>query len=426
MEIKKRFLVSVALIGVALMAATAGAGYNVTEINPSTGGNAGRMTGLGDGTVLVEYDPNTVTSAMYHMKPDGTVTDTNDGGNYGGALQMVSGGEGYAYLDFVGPGNWVPGNNLYRFESSTGTWADLGTEGGGDPVIGLGDGTLLTRIDVNMYHIALDGTVTVTPDSGGGTMGTVHYLESAGNGTAYGHYEPPGTYGGKLYVFDRENLNWPWITDAAGGALGGGLRMIGLGDGSVLAEIDVNIVHVEPDGTVAGVSAAGGLSDWGSPTTLIGAGNGTAWFVHDTTEYLYSYSKKFGLDMINPALPDRVTPMEDGSVLVEYGTAMYHMTPNDLDVLITDAGGGSMGGFHGGPDDPISTIEPAGDGAAYISFNIPQGKMYVLQLEGTCGDYSTEYLPADIDEDCYVSLGDLAEMAVDWLQCTNPNDSACD
>jgi hypothetical protein len=30
----------------------------------------------------------------------------------------------------------------------------------------------------------------------------------------------------------------------------------------------------------------------------------------------------------------------------------------------------------------------------------------------------TEYLPADLNQDCFVDFGDLAELAQDWLQNT--------
>jgi len=34
-------------------------------------------------------------------------------------------------------------------------------------------------------------------------------------------------------------------------------------------------------------------------------------------------------------------------------------------------------------------------------------------------------MPADINEDCYVNIQDLAELADDWLLCNNPGQSGC-
>lgn len=63
---------------------------------------------------------------------------------------------------------------------------------------------------------------------------------------------------------------------------------------------------------------------------------------------------------------------------------------------------------------------------------LPQARNIVVTAElaaGTppyCGQDTTEYLPADINKDCYVGLSDLAAMAAQWLDCTNPADPACE
>jgi hypothetical protein len=36
-----------------------------------------------------------------------------------------------------------------------------------------------------------------------------------------------------------------------------------------------------------------------------------------------------------------------------------------------------------------------------------------------------EYIPADINKDCYIDLNDLAMLAQDWLWCKDPYNSAC-
>lgn len=40
-----------------------------------------------------------------------------------------------------------------------------------------------------------------------------------------------------------------------------------------------------------------------------------------------------------------------------------------------------------------------------------------------CGDWG--YPPADLNQDCYVSLADLAIMAAQWLHCSDPQDPSC-
>ena len=46
--------------------------------------------------------------------------------------------------------------------------------------------------------------------------------------------------------------------------------------------------------------------------------------------------------------------------------------------------------------------------------------------EAWCGQDGTVYYAADLNQDCYVTLEDFAVLAGQWLDCTNPGDSACD
>ena len=50
------------------------------------------------------------------------------------------------------------------------------------------------------------------------------------------------------------------------------------------------------------------------------------------------------------------------------------------------------------------------------------GLPYVTQ---DCGDLGTEYLDADLNDDCYVNLADVAMFASQWMLCNNPPDVAC-
>lgn len=74
-----------------------------------------------------------------------------------------------------------------------------------------------------------------------------------------------------------------------------------------------------------------------------------------------------------------------------------------------------------------------GDLAAAFTGTIYIDDMYVgltsqkLELADpqTCGDFGTSFLPQDINKDCYVNVGDLAEMAQHWLGCTDPTNTQC-
>lgn len=48
------------------------------------------------------------------------------------------------------------------------------------------------------------------------------------------------------------------------------------------------------------------------------------------------------------------------------------------------------------------------------------------ELPTSCEDEGAVKLPGDLNGDCYVDFGDVAEMVSVWLQCTDPNNSDCD
>jgi len=43
-----------------------------------------------------------------------------------------------------------------------------------------------------------------------------------------------------------------------------------------------------------------------------------------------------------------------------------------------------------------------------------------------CGEPGTEYKLTDVNSDCYVDKQDLADLAAEWLQCTDPGNEGCD
>ncbi len=56
--------------------------------------------------------------------------------------------------------------------------------------------------------------------------------------------------------------------------------------------------------------------------------------------------------------------------------------------------------------------------------NAGQLQQYMLVGTGICGDWGC--LQADLNEDCVVSLTDVAKMGLKWMQCSDPSDPICD
>jgi len=49
----------------------------------------------------------------------------------------------------------------------------------------------------------------------------------------------------------------------------------------------------------------------------------------------------------------------------------------------------------------------------------------IIEMPQQCGDLGTKYLPADTNKDCQVNLGDVADLADKWLDCTEPHEEGC-
>ena len=65
---------------------------------------------------------------------------------------------------------------------------------------------------------------------------------------------------------------------------------------------------------------------------------------------------------------------------------------------------------------------PAGE--IYVQMHNTQLVTYELSVtspEPRCGDFDHPYPPGDFNEDCYVNMTDLALIAANWLDCTDPN-----
>jgi len=50
---------------------------------------------------------------------------------------------------------------------------------------------------------------------------------------------------------------------------------------------------------------------------------------------------------------------------------------------------------------------------------------YGQEILGQCGDPGTVYKAGDVNKDCYVDFGDMAAMAIQWLNCTDPEKFEC-
>jgi len=80
----------------------------------------------------------------------------------------------------------------------------------------------------------------------------------------------------------------------------------------------------------------------------------------------------------------------------------------------------SHGSFSFSGQEPWPPHNPLHYGRAKVALLIN-----ILELPRQCGDLGTKYLPADTNEDCRVNLGDIADLADRWLDCTEPHGEGC-
>jgi len=90
----------------------------------------------------------------------------------------------------------------------------------------------------------------------------------------------------------------------------------------------------------------------------------------------------------------------------------------------------SGGGYVGGLD--LVFDEDNRPFVGVVVKETPDGNANVLVMSAdfsmdplVCGDYGTEYLDLDFDENCYIDFGDLNVLAQDWLKCTTPGGVGC-
>lgn len=107
----------------------------------------------------------------------------------------------------------------------------------------------------------------------------------------------------------------------------------------------------------------------------------------------------------NPDDPNRAVPLLTAPVIgVHGGDPQLDGTSYKLD-------------FYGETSDAVYDID-------YIRWTnygaLPPG------VPEVCGDPGTLYLQADFDQNCYVDPADLRQFATRWLNCTDPDNPACD
>jgi hypothetical protein len=69
----------------------------------------------------------------------------------------------------------------------------------------------------------------------------------------------------------------------------------------------------------------------------------------------------------------------------------------------------------------IEALFDGGKAGQTVNVIIPD----ILEPEA-CGDAGTVYLDNDYNQDCYVDFADLGLFVLEWLNCTDPSNAACD
>jgi len=66
-------------------------------------------------------------------------------------------------------------------------------------------------------------------------------------------------------------------------------------------------------------------------------------------------------------------------------------------------------------------------GGGYTDFGLSEVRFYGTPGPSldVCGDVGTVYLDADVNQDCYVDMADLTQIASQWLKCTDPVNTLC-
>ncbi|MCK5000947.1 MAG: exo-alpha-sialidase, partial [Anaerohalosphaera sp.] len=180
--------------------------------------------------------------------------------------------------------------------------------------------------------------------------------------------------------------------------------------------------------------------------TRIGVHEGlnAAWFGVDDV----ALKAPIGIEVIES---DGDTKVNEGGASDSYEISLLGDPDENVDVLITpdeqlDVGGGrgvaviitfvpgsttshvvnvtaydddlSEGPHFGVITHRVTSDDPVYNGITDLQVTIEDNEPY-------CGDAKTVYLASDLNKDCYIDLEDLAILAAEWLQCSNPADLNC-
>ncbi|HEV56216.1 MAG TPA: hypothetical protein ENN87_01800 [Phycisphaerales bacterium] len=75
-------------------------------------------------------------------------------------------------------------------------------------------------------------------------------------------------------------------------------------------------------------------------------------------------------------------------------------------------------------DDPhVTTIVLTAASGADAGYDGLEDSIEVSIAENDCGAWGVHW--ADLNRDCVVDIGDLAQVAADWLLCTTPHEPGC-
>lgn len=236
---------------------------------------------------------------------------------------------------------------------------------------------------------------------------------------------------------------------------------------------------------LVGTDAASAVSIIGGPVAVItsgddsgGAGNDsydeqytTAGFTTGTIDandmlfivitHIAGGDAWFGVDNVSIEMPDLTDLIEsDGQTHVSedglddsYEIRVYGVGADDVEVTVTpdaqiDLGAGAgvainavftQGGSEiftivvNAVDDAIVEGDHSGtishtitsDDASYTVLTFDDVAVTIEDNEPYCGDSNTIYLLGDLNRDCYVNLLDIAELALEWMMCTDPADPLC-
>ena len=169
----------------------------------------------------------------------------------------------------------------------------------------------------------------------------------------------------------------------------------------------------------------------------------------------------FGVDNVTIEKPELMDIFEsDGDTIVSedglddsYEIRVFGVGADDVEVTVTpdaqlDLGAGAGNAIialftQGGSDTYTVTVnavddqdvegDHAGlithtiisDDPSYAVFGLNDVSVAIADNEPYCGDENTIYLPGDLNTDCYVNLLDIAILALEWMQCTDPADPLC-